>query len=181
MMEGTVDRGTAVKVRDLPLDVAGKTGTTNDYTDAWFAGITPRYTILVWVGYDVKRSLGRGMTGSEAALPIWKDLAEAGLEAGWLEKDSRFGVPPGVVTRTVEYTTGLLPSPVAERFVEEAFVEGTQPVQEYTRHWAQVMELPWYLQRSFYIPKEGERMPENNPPLELSEETEDAEGGDVGD
>lgn len=173
MMEGTVDRGTATKIRDLPLDVAGKTGTTNDYTDAWFAGITPRYTILVWVGYDVKRSLGRGMTGAEAALPIWRDVAEAGLEQGWLEEDSRFGVPAGVVTQTVEYNTGLLPGPAADRVVDEAFVEGTEPVQEFTDRWARVISLPWYLQQSFYIPKEGERMPSDNPPDVADDGTDD--------
>lgn len=159
MMEGVVDRGTATRLRDLPFDLAGKTGTTNDYTDAWFAGITPRYTIVVWVGYDVKRSLGRGMTGGAAALPIWKDIAEAGVEQGWLEKEARFTVPPGVALQTVEYYTGLLPGPGAERFVEEAFVEGTQPAQEFSPKWNQVLSLPWYLQRPFYIPKEGERMP----------------------
>jgi penicillin-binding protein 1A len=159
MMEGVVDRGTAVRLKSLPIDIAGKTGTTNDYTDAWFAGITPRYTILTWVGFDAKRKLGRGMTGSEAALPIWKDLAEAGLEHGWLEEGSEFPVPPGVTFKTIEYTTGLLPGPGAGQFIEEAFVEGTEPAQEFGPRWAGIMSLPWYQQRPFYIPKENERMP----------------------
>ncbi len=72
MLEGVVDRGTAGSIADLPLAIAGKTGTTNDYTDAWFVGFTPRHTILAWVGYDQKRTLGKKMTGAEAALPIWR-------------------------------------------------------------------------------------------------------------
>ena len=60
MMEGVVDHGTAYEPSKLPIDIAGKTGTTDDYSDAWFVGFTPRYTILTWVGYDVKRSLGTG-------------------------------------------------------------------------------------------------------------------------
>ncbi len=84
MLEGVVDRGTGARLADLPLDIAGKTGTTNDYTDAWFVGYTPRFTMLVWVGYDQKRSLGKKMTGAEAALPIWREIAESGLRDGWL-------------------------------------------------------------------------------------------------
>ena len=163
MMEGVVDRGTATKVRDLDIALAGKTGTTNDYTDAWFAGFTPRHVILVWVGHDVKRSLGRGMTGAEAALPIWRDIVEDGLEDGWLEKGAEFSPPPGVVFETVEYRTGLLPGVALETgaargTVREAFVRGTEPVQASGDKTALIHSLPWFQQRAFYIPKEGENM-----------------------
>ena len=70
ILEGVVDRGTAVRLSRLDLDLAGKTGTTDDYIDAWFVGYTPTYTILTWVGHDVNRSIGRNMTGAEAALPL---------------------------------------------------------------------------------------------------------------
>ncbi len=89
MLQGVIDRGTGARLADLPLDIAGKTGTTNDYTDAWFVGYTPRFTILVWVGYDQKRSLGKKMTGAEAALPIWREIAESGLRDGWLMEGER--------------------------------------------------------------------------------------------
>ena len=157
MLEGVVDRGTAASIRDLPIAIAGKTGTTDDFTDAWFVGFTPRHTILVWVGYDVKRSLGRGMTGAEAALPIWRDLVESGLEDGWLREGEDFAPPPGVVTQAVEYRSGLLPGGTG-RVVEEAFVQGTEPVQQASGETALIQNLPWYQQRAFYLPKEGENM-----------------------
>ncbi len=109
MLEGVVDRGTGAALADLPLAIAGKTGTTNDYTDAWFVGFTPRYTILTWVGYDQKRTLGRKMTGAEAALPIWRKVAEAGLRDGWLREGEDFSVPAGVEIRPIEYWSGLAP------------------------------------------------------------------------
>ncbi len=160
MLEGVVDRGTAFAIRDLPLDIAGKTGTTDDYTDAWFVGFTPRYTILTWIGYDLKRSLGAGMSGAVAALPMWRGIVEKGLAAGWIQKGETFNVPPNVVFRDVEYYTGLLAGPdSANKVVKEAFVAGTEPAREYNSRWSTITTLPWYQQRPFYIPKEGEKMP----------------------
>lgn len=160
VMEGVVDRGTGARVADLPLALAGKTGTTDDFSDAWFVGFTPRYTLLTWVGYNTKRPIGRNMTGAEAALPIWEQLVETGLEEGWLQEDEAFPVPPGVTLQPVEYLTGMLPGPEAEQVIEEAFVEGTEPVREYTPRWGRIMDLAWFQQGPFYIPKEGERMPD---------------------
>jgi penicillin-binding protein 1A len=154
-----IDRGTGAKAAGLEIDLAGKTGTTDDFSDAWFVGFTPRYTLLTWVGYDLKKPIGRGMTGAEAALPMWMAIVEDGLEDGWLAAGERFGAPSGITVQTVEYRTGLLPGPGAERFVEEAFVQGTEPVQRYEPQWGLIMELPWYQQRAYYIPKQGERMP----------------------
>lgn len=71
LLQSVVEEGTARRARALHRSVAGKTGTTNDYTDAWFIGLTPSLTCGVWVGFDQKRSLGRGETGGRAALPIW--------------------------------------------------------------------------------------------------------------
>lgn len=71
LLQSVVQEGTARRARVLDRAVAGKTGTTNDYTDAWFIGLTPSLTCGVWVGFDQKRSLGRGETGGRAALPIW--------------------------------------------------------------------------------------------------------------
>ena len=71
LLQSVVEEGTARRARVLKRAVAGKTGTTNDYTDAWFIGFTPSLTCGVWVGFDQKRSLGRGETGGRAALPIW--------------------------------------------------------------------------------------------------------------
>jgi penicillin-binding protein 1A len=164
MLEGVVDRGTAYAINDLPLDIAGKTGTTDDFTDAWFVGFTPRYTILTWIGYDVKRSLGQGMSGAVAALPMWRGIVEDGLKSGWIQKGETFSPPPNVVFRNVEYYTGLLAGAGSEKVVKEAFVAGTEPDREYSARWSTITTLPWYQQRPFYIPKEGEKMPQKGGP-----------------
>jgi penicillin-binding protein 1A len=162
LLEGVIDRGTGYAAHDLDLDLAGKTGTTDGFTDAWFAGFSPRYTLVVWVGFDLKKTIGRNMTGAEAALPVWRDIMAKGLEDGWLKKGERFSVPPGISFRRVEYLTGLLPGRAQTQTIEEAFVAGTEPVQEYGPRWAMVMNLPWYQQRAFYgVPKDGENMPED--------------------
>jgi penicillin-binding protein 1A len=74
LLQGVVEHGTGAAARKLNHPVAGKTGTTNDYTDAWFIGFTPSITCGVWVGYDEKKSLGENETGGHAALPIWSDF-----------------------------------------------------------------------------------------------------------
>ena len=161
MMSGVIDQGTAADAKHLEIDLAGKTGTTDDYSDAWFVGFSPRYTILVWVGHDLKLPIGRNMSGAVAALPIWIDVVERGLADGWLAPQETFVPPPGVVFHQVEYHTGLLAAPGAEFIVEEVFVEGTEPVLTYDPEWAKILELPWYQQQSHYIPKSGERMPDD--------------------
>jgi penicillin-binding protein 1A len=171
MMEGVVDHGTAFELNGLDIDIAGKTGTTNDYSDAWFVGYTPTYTILTWVGYDVKKSLGGGMSGAVAALPIWKRIAEEGLAEGWLKKGEKFPVPPGVQLRSIEYYSGLLSSG-GGRTVQEAFVAGTEPAREYNNQWSTITSLPWYQQKAFYIPKEGESMPGKKPEGSPAPDTE---------
>ncbi len=162
MLEGVIDHGTAFALSQLDVDIAGKTGTTDDYSDAWFVGYTPKLTILTWVGYDVKKSLGGGMTGAAAALPPWKELAERGLAEGWIAKGERFAMPPGVTMLAIERYTGLLPPPGGGSYLrlqQEAFVAGTEPSRPWDGSTATARALPWYQQRAFYLPKEGERMP----------------------
>jgi len=77
LLEGVVKHGTGAPARKLNHPVAGKTGTTNDYTDAWFLGFSPSLTCGVWVGFDEKRNLGDNETGGHAALPIWIDFMRA--------------------------------------------------------------------------------------------------------
>ena len=85
MLREVVLHGTGVAAAKLPFPVAGKTGTTNDFTDAWFVGFSPTMTCGVWVGYDEKKSLGAKETGAHAALPIWMHfmtVALAGKDPG---------------------------------------------------------------------------------------------------
>ncbi|MEM9592827.1 MAG: PBP1A family penicillin-binding protein [Acidobacteriota bacterium] len=160
MLAGVSKRGTAAGLLGkLDIETGGKTGTTNAYTDAWFVGFTPRHTILTWVGYDKKRSIGRGMTGAAAALPIWHGVVQQGLEDQWLQPGETFDVPTGIVTVPVEARSGLLWGSGGERMIEEVFLEGTQPERAFDPEMARIMALPWYLQEPYYLPKEGERMP----------------------
>jgi penicillin-binding protein 1A len=91
MLEGVVQHGTAVAATKLKIPLAGKTGTTNDFTDAWFVGFSPSMTAGVWVGYDEKKSLGAKETGARTALPIWMQFMTAAL-AG--KDPGRFQPPP---------------------------------------------------------------------------------------
>jgi penicillin-binding protein 1A len=80
MLEEVVQFGTGMQAKQLKRPAAGKTGTTQDYTDAWFIGFTPQLTAGVWVGYDDKQiSLGKKETGAKAALPIWLQFMQNGL------------------------------------------------------------------------------------------------------
>ncbi|HEY6372071.1 MAG TPA: PBP1A family penicillin-binding protein, partial [Candidatus Sulfotelmatobacter sp.] len=97
MLREVVLHGTGVAAAKLPFPVAGKTGTTNDFTDAWFMGFSPTMTCGVWVGYDEKKSLGAKETGAHAALPIWMNfmtVAMAGKDPGGFE-------PPPATPHTV--------------------------------------------------------------------------------
>lgn len=97
LLEGVVQFGTARAAASLKLPLAGKTGTTNDFTDAWFVGFSPTMTCGVWIGYDEKKSLGAKESGARAALPIWMDFMKVAL-AG---KDPGQFQPPPAPTGTV--------------------------------------------------------------------------------
>ena len=91
ILEGAVKRGTAKRLRDLNLDIAGKTGTTNKNTDTWFVGYTSKLTIGVYVGMDEPKSLGKYETGAKTAMPIFKEFVKKAVK----KKDARpFKVPP---------------------------------------------------------------------------------------
>ena len=129
LLEGVVKHGTGRRVLALKRPVAGKTGTTNNLHDAWFAGYSPRYTTGTWVGFDDETSLGKGETGSRAASPIWLGFMQKIL-AG---KSVRvFQVPEGVVFSNIDAETGFLPIPESKKTIFECFKEGTVPT-EYTK------------------------------------------------
>src|ERR1700731_1777770 len=81
MLEGVVQHGTAIAAASMKYPLGGKTGTTNDFTDAWFVGFSPSTTAGVWVGYDEKKSLGAKETGAHAALPIWMNFMIAAMSS----------------------------------------------------------------------------------------------------
>jgi penicillin-binding protein 1A len=102
LLRGVVERGTAVRARVLKRPVAGKTGTTNDWTDGWFVGFEPSLTAAVWVGFDDNRkSLGRGRDGARTALPIWIDFWREAMEGQPMED---YPVPANIVFMPVDGT-----------------------------------------------------------------------------
>jgi penicillin-binding protein 1A len=157
MMKGTIDRGTAYAAHTLPDPLAGKTGTTNGYTDAWFIGFSPEFTVGVWVGYDdPSRSLGGGATGADIALPIWIDLFKQ-FDAMKMRTPAKdFEAPAGVVVVPMDLKTGRRGSGPCARVVMQAFVAGQEPDKDCSGGSVEVSKLPYYLQRPFYQPKEAE-------------------------
>ena len=157
MLKGVTQRGTAASAARLGINIAGKTGTTSNYTDAWFVGMTPRYTIGVWIGNDLKTvSLGPGMEGARVALPVWIRILEKMKARGRIDPEADFETPPNVVFTPVDYATGLKATPGSPRPILEVFVTGSQPTEEWNSHWEEITRLPWSLQKSFYLPKKGE-------------------------
>ena len=103
MLEGVIKRGTGKRLRDLKLDIAGKTGTTNKNTDTWFVGFTSKLVIGTYVGMDEPKSLGRYETGATTAMPIFKDFVKRAIK----KKDARpFKVPSGISMMVIESITG---------------------------------------------------------------------------
>ncbi|HEY3170635.1 MAG TPA: hypothetical protein VGK08_06500, partial [Thermoanaerobaculia bacterium] len=126
---------------------------------------TPRYTIGVWTGNDLKTaSLGKGMDGAHAALPIWIRVVEKMKEQGRIDLKEDFDAPPNVIFTAVDYDTGLKATPQSPRPILETFVSGSQPTEEYSPRWEEITRLPWSLQRSFYLPKKGETEEGQPPP-----------------
>ncbi|GAB4484656.1 MAG: PBP1A family penicillin-binding protein [Thermodesulfovibrionales bacterium] len=121
MMEDVVRHGTGWRAKSLGIPVAAKTGTSNEYNDAWFVGYTSHLVAAVWVGFDTLKSLGPQETGGKAAAPIWTYFmghAGAGAEP--------FSPPEGIVSFSIDPKTGLL---AKDDGLREYFKEGTQPKQ----------------------------------------------------
>ena len=157
MMKGTIDRGTAYAAHKLADPLAGKTGTTNGYTDAWFIGFSPEYTVGVWAGFDdPAKSLGGGATGADVTLPIWIDIFKQFEEQKLRVTKPDFEPPPGVVIVPMDLYTGRRGIGPCNRVVQNAFIAGQEPDKDCSGAGVQVSKLPFYLQRPMYQPKEGE-------------------------
>ncbi len=125
MMQSVVTEGTGTRAKALKIPIAGKTGTSNDARDVWFLGMTPDYTIGVWIGYDQPRPLGKE-TGGSTAVPVFVGVVEAmKLPA------KSFTKPDGVVEAVIDLKTGLLAPEGAPKGTTrtETFLEGTAPTE----------------------------------------------------
>jgi penicillin-binding protein 1A len=120
LLRGVVQRGTAARAAALDWPLGGKTGTTDDFTDAWFVGFDPDITIGVWVGFDTKRPIGQGQSGAVAALPIWIDIMQT-----WVDRQRKAGKTPPEFP-----APGNIVFATNEAGQQEAFIAGTEPGAE---------------------------------------------------
>jgi penicillin-binding protein 1A len=127
MLQEVVLYGTGTGARVLKRKVGGKTGTTNEFVDAWFMGFSPELVTGVWTGFDNPRTLGKGEVGSRAALPAWNEYMAAALER---YKVDEYPVPKGIVFVRIDPKTGAPAGPGNSSGVKEAFVEGSEPSLE---------------------------------------------------
>ncbi len=132
MMRSVLNEGTGASARaaGFALDGAGKSGTTNDLRDAWFVGFTPELLTVVWVGLDDNQALG--LSGSQAALPIWTQFMIRAL-AG--HASTPFTTPDGIVFADIDRDTGKLATPACPRVFREAFLAGSEPTETCALHY----------------------------------------------
>lgn len=126
ILEGVVQRGTGVRLREIGYPVAGKTGTTNDSKDAWFLGFTPDLVVGVYVGFDDPKSLGNKETGSSVALPIFKQFMQEAFDRKLIDP-LPFRVPPGISLIQINARTGRRAMPGDSQVIWEAFLRGEDP------------------------------------------------------
>lgn len=127
MMRDVIQGGTAVRAKQLGRgDIAGKTGTTNDQRDAWFAGFTSGIVAVSWVGFDKPQALGNGETGGRAALPMWISFMRDALRGA---PEHALDRPPGLVTVRIDPATGLLAKSSQPNGIFETFFTDNVPRQ----------------------------------------------------
>ncbi len=135
MMRSVLDMpgatATIIRRRGFKRPAAGKTGTTDDYTDAWFVGFTPEITCAVWVGFDEKRTIYRGASGGSCAAPIWAEFMKKATEN---RPVTDFPMPEGIVMKKICTLTGQLASPYCPSTREEYFKADNAPTVECEYH-----------------------------------------------
>ncbi len=124
LLQGAVQHGTGQRAKILGRPVAGKTGTSSDYSDAWFIGYSPSLLAGVWVGFDDKTSLGKKETGARAALPIWISFMSQALRNAPIETPKP---PQGITFIKVNIETGLPASMDSPETITEAFIDSSVP------------------------------------------------------
>jgi penicillin-binding protein 1A len=128
MLEGVVERGTAKVVSAVGVPLAGKTGTTNDFKDAWFVGFSPNLAVGVYMGFDQPTPMGRGETGGHLAAPVFRDFMKAAIGS---QPPVPFRIPPGIKMVRVDSHSGRRTGGGGPGTVLEAFKFGTEPGSGY--------------------------------------------------
>ncbi len=126
LLRGVIEdkNGTGGRAKALGREVAGKTGTTNGYVDAWFIGYTAQIATGVWVGFDKEKSIGKGEVGGRAALPLWLDYMKSAHEG---LPQMTLPVSEGIVFANIDGESGQLASASSKNVLRQAFIEGTEP------------------------------------------------------
>jgi penicillin-binding protein 1A len=124
MLMDVIQSGTGRRAKKIGRPLAGKTGTTNGYNDAWFVGYAPNLATGVWVGFDSVRTLGRLESGAHAALPIWTEFMGQALRNLPV---MTFRIPEGIQFAQIDTTTGDLPTKTSRHISTEVFRKGTEP------------------------------------------------------
>ena len=152
ILQGVVQRGTAQIARHLKKPLGGKTGTTDDFTNAWFIGFSPSLTAGVWVGHpEGQITIGERQSGAVAALPAWIDFFQKIIdeeeriaeENGEEPIEEEFEVAPNLSFVEIDYKTGLLATPFCLFPFKEVFIPGTEP-NRFCSHEDHMMTLDYY-------------------------------------
>jgi penicillin-binding protein 1A len=124
LLQSVVREGTGRAVRALGAPCAGKTGTTNEFRDAWFIGYVPDRIAGVWIGHDQPKNLGKRESGGRVAAPVWLHYMKNTRKSG---SRRNFAMPSGIVFSRIDTKTGLLATPSSKKTRLECFLEGTEP------------------------------------------------------
>ncbi len=161
MLRSVIRRGTGwgARARGFDWDAGGKTGTTNEFTDAWFVGFSPLLVTGVWVGFDDKTSLGEGKTGAAMALPIWADYMIATHKG---KRRIGFEIPEGIVYADICSESHLLATKRCPETIREVFREEQKPVAYCSLSHRKQQQIPTSMERKPAVQKENEKPPTTN-------------------
>jgi len=134
MLENVVNKGTGKTVRNMGFTgpCAGKTGTTNDFTDAWYIGYTPDLVVGIWIGFDNKQSMGKNMVGGTIAAPIWAEF----MLKSTIPSTKEFPVPDNITFKKICAKSGLLATAACTdaNTIDTPFIDGTEPTKPCNYH-----------------------------------------------
>lgn len=132
MMENVINKGTAKIIRQMGFagPCAGKTGTTNDHTDAWFIGFTPEIIVGIWIGFDEKEPMGRSMVGGYAAAPLWANF----MLNTYYSSNKEFSIPDDIIFKKICTKSGKLATQNCPNTIDAPFINDTEPTELCTLH-----------------------------------------------
>ena len=141
MLKGVIERGTGKKLKDLNLEIAGKTGTTNKNTDTWFIGLTSNLVVGVYVGYDNPKSLGKYETGSKTAMPIFKDFIKKTANT---YNARPFKVAENIKMMVVDAKTGKKANSQTKQTIIESFKDNNNLNNDFESRFKSINILKFY-------------------------------------